>query len=118
MSGQIDGLFKTFRFASAVSGFVRVGVSNGADYGLTADNTGRAVGVLQEDVAASGYGTVKLFNQTYLASITGSPATRGDVLYRAVTGQYSTTGTVTAGILLENVAANGVIAEVYPINLI
>lgn len=120
MASQIDGLFCKMRFAAATSAWLRVGVSNGADYGQLAASTtaGREVGILQEDVAAAGYGTVKLFAQTYMASITGVPVTRGDVLYRGATGQLSSTGTTIAGIALETVGTNGIIAEVFPTGLI
>lgn len=119
MGSQLDGRFKAFRIAAATSANLRVVVSSGTDYVAVANGTtDKAIGILQEDVVADGYGTVKMFNETYLVSVTGAPVTRGDVLYRAVTGQLSSTGTITAGILLENVGTSGIIAEVYPVNLV
>lgn len=75
-----------------------------------------AVGVTTEYVAASGYGTVKLFTApgTYLC-IAASAVTRGSQLYPAASGKVDDSGTTLIGLVaLEAASADGDLIECAP----
>lgn len=75
-----------------------------------------AVGVTTEYVAASGYGTVKLFSAagTYLV-LASKAIARGTHLYPAASGKVSDTGTTRIGLVaLEASGADGDLLEAAP----
>lgn len=108
--------FRTFQAtAVAIGAFKRVKVDSG---GLISVCTGAeaAVGVTQEAIALSGYGTVKLFNApgTFLMCANAA-ITRGNSVYPANSGNITGAGnTAMPLIALEAANALGDIIEVAP----
>lgn len=104
---------KTFQAtAAALAQAVRVQV-NSSGLMLVAGATDPAIGVTTEAVAASGYGTVKLFSApgTFLVTA-GAAITRGAVLYPLAAGKVDDTGTTAMGLVaLEAATADGDIIE-------
>lgn len=101
--------------ATAIALGARVKVdSNGAI--SVAGAAEAAIGVTTEYIAASGYGTVKLFNApgTYLC-IAGGAVTRGAHLYPAAAGKVDDSGTTRIGLAaLEAATADGDLIECAP----
>ena len=114
MGTQVDGFFKTFTFASAISAYravqptVTAGQAQAAVTGATL-----AIGFTQEDVAAGDSGTVKLFHPTYFSTISGTCAV-GDSLSFDASGLVTTlaANTVSAGIALEAATETGAVIEI------
>lgn len=115
MSSQIEGNFRTFGFSSAISAFRLVipstTTAGNADVAVT--GTARAIGVVQQDVAAGDAGTVKLFHPTFLAAVSGTCAV-GDVLRFDSAGQVTSAASNigTAGIALEAATATSAVIEI------
>ena len=105
---QIDGTHRSFTFATAISAFRLVKVT-GANAAAVATN-GSAIGFTEQDVAAAGVGSVKLFSPTYLATVSGAGVVAGAVLHAIADGKVASAGGVTgAGIALEDGTTNDVI---------
>jgi hypothetical protein len=100
MATQIDNPFRTFSFASAVTANTLVAVS-GANAAIAVVTAGNAIGVLQEDVAAAGVGSVKLFNPTQFGIVSPGPVTAG-------ANVFATTGGVLVGTLVTSALTLGV----------
>ena len=115
MSSQIEGNFRTFGFSSAISAFRLVipstTTAGNADVAVT--GTARAIGVVQQDVAAGDSGTVKLFHPTFSATVSGVAAV-GDVVRFDSAGQVTTAASNigTAGIALEAATATSAVIEI------
>jgi hypothetical protein len=92
-----QGEFKTFQAtAVAISAFRRVKVdSNGLI--SVASGTETAIGVVVEDVAASGYGTVQLFGCGTIMLTASAAIARGASLYATASGKVDDTGTHSLG---------------------
>lgn len=108
--------FKTFQAtAAALTQGVRVKVdSNGLI--SVAGAAEAAVGVTVEAIAASGYGTVKLFSApgTYLC-VASAAITRGTQVFPAAAGKVAPTGTTRLPLVaLEAAGADGDIIECGP----
>lgn len=109
--------FKTFQATAAAIGLgIRVKVDS-AGLMLAADAADAAVGVTVEAVAASAYGSVKLFSApgTYLC-VAGVAITRGNQIYPAAAGKIAATGTTLLPLVaLEAATADGDIIECAPV---
>jgi hypothetical protein len=117
MATQIDNTFRTFSFASAISANTIVTAVSGGVNAAEALITGaNAIGVVQEDVTASGVGSVKLFHPTQFGIVSGGPVTAGMNVF-ATTGGVITgslvTAAITVGLALQS-GANGDIIEYAP----
>jgi len=99
MATQIDNTFRSFSFASAISANTLVHVSgdNAAAALVTASE---AIGVVQEDVDASGVGSVKLFAPTQFGLVSPGPVTAG-------LNVFATTGGVIVGTLVTSALTLG-----------
>jgi hypothetical protein len=115
MSTQIDGNFRTFGSASAISAFrfvqpdtTTAGFCNVAVTGAT-----KAIGVTQEDVVAGGFVSVKLFHPTFFATVSGVAAV-GDTLKFDASGLVTTLAAnlVTAGVALEAATSSSAVIEI------
>ena len=119
MSTQNDGLFRSFTFQTAISAYRLVQPGVTAGYAIIATSgTDKAIGVTQDDVAALGVGTVKLFYPTYFATVSGTCAA-GDSLSFDNAGQVTTlaANTVSAGLALEAATATSAVIEIaIPLN--
>ena len=95
MATQVDGNFRTFSFATAISAFRLVKVSG--ENAATAATNGSAIGIVQEDAAANEIATVKLFNPTYFATVSGAGVTAGAVVHAIADGKVASAGGVSMG---------------------
>ena len=114
MGTQVDGFFKTFTFASAISAYRAVQPTSTAGQAQAAvTGATLAIGFTQEDVAAGDSGTVKLFHPTYFATVSGVAAV-GDSLSFDASGLVTTasTNTISAGIALEAATETGAVIEI------
>jgi len=115
MSTQIDNNFRTFGSASAISAFrfVQPDTTTAGFVNVAVTGATKAIGVTQEDVAAGGFVSVKLFHPTYLATVSGTAAVGNTVFFDA-TGLVTTAASnlVTAGIALEAATATNAVIEV------
>jgi hypothetical protein len=105
--------FKTFKAtAAAIAEAVRVTYDSNGLIAASGD-TGISIGVTVEPIAASGYGTVKLFASPGTFFMTaGAAITRGALLYPLASGKVDDTGTTSiAMIALEAATADGDIIE-------
>ena len=103
MATQIDNTFRSFTFATAISANTLVAVTgdNAASALVTAS---LAIGVLQDDVDASGVGAVKLFAPTQFGIVSPGPVTAG-------ANVFATTGGVIVGTLLTSGLTLGIAVE-------
>jgi len=114
MSSQIEGNFRTFTFATAISAFRLVQANTTAGQAVVAvTGANKAIGVVQQDVAAGDAGTVKLFHPTFFCTVSGVAAV-GDVLKFDNGGQVTTLAANigTAGIALEAATATSAVIEI------
>ncbi len=120
MSTQ-NNFSRSFEPAVAISRGRVVSVIASGKVALAPVAATNAIGVVQEDVGTGAWenASVRLFGTgTAMISVTGVPVTAGDVMFLCTNGQVSATdGIVGAsgvriGVLLENVATNGLLAEV------
>jgi len=106
--------YKTFQAtAVAIEANVRVVLGSGGTISV-AGATDLDIGVTQEYIAASGYGTVKLWSApgTFLVQA-GGPVTRGAQLYAVAAGEVDDSGTYKARLVaLEAATAQGDVIEV------
>jgi hypothetical protein len=110
MATQIDNTFRSFTFASAISANTLVAVTgdNAASALVTAS---LAIGVLQDDVDASGVGAVKLFAPTQFGIVSPGPVTAGANVF-ATTGGVIVGTLLTSGLTLGIAVQNGATGEV------
>lgn len=112
---------RSFAVNAAMSAGLRVSVSSNGKIGL-ASSTEPGVGVLQEDCTAESYENpkVRFYGTGSVVCVgTGAPATAGNLVFAAVTGQIVPTAAVTPvwviGRLLESYTVNGSKVEVVPV---
>jgi hypothetical protein len=108
--------YRTFQAtAVAIAEGIRVTVDSNGLISAAGAAVG-AIGVTTEPVAASGYGTVKLFNAPGTFQIQAHAAiTRGAILYPAAAGRVDDAGTTTIPLVALEAATNqGDIIECAP----
>jgi hypothetical protein len=110
MATQIDNTFRSFTFDSAISANTLVAVTgdNAAAALVTAS---LAIGVVQDDVDASGVGAVKLFAPTQFGIVSPGPVTAGANVF-ATTGGVIVGTLLTSGITLGIAVENGATGEI------
>jgi hypothetical protein len=110
MATQIDNTFRSFTFATAISANTLVAVTgdNAAAALVTAS---LAIGVLQDDVDASGVGAVRLFAPTQFGIVSPGPVTAGANVF-ATTGGVIVGTLLTSGLTLGIAVQNGATGEV------
>jgi hypothetical protein len=115
MSTQVDGNFRTFGSASAISAgrFIQPDTTTAGFVNVAVTGATKAIGVTQEDVAAGGFVAVKLFHPTFFATVSGVAAV-GDVVKFDASGLCTTAASnlVTAGIALEAATSSSAIIEI------
>lgn len=112
MASQVDNQFRTFQASGALPAFTVVDV-NAAGLMIAGTNLGQGVGVVQQDVADLGYGSVKLWGGgSFKITVSGIAVTPG-VEYTLITGGYvgstATPGMLTALGSSSNVTAGPVV---------
>jgi hypothetical protein len=117
MATQIDNSFRSFSFASAISANTLVAVAPESNNGAVAVVTASfAIGVVQEDTAAAGIGSVKLFHPTQFGIVSPGPVTAGFQVFAATGGGITgglTAGAITLGVAIQS-GATGDIIEYAP----
>jgi hypothetical protein len=110
MATQIDNTFRSFTFASAISANTLVAVTgdNAAAALVTAS---LVIGVVQDDVDASGVGAVKLFAPTQFGIVSPGPVTAGANVF-ATTGGVIVGTLLTSGLTLGIAVQNGATGEI------
>jgi hypothetical protein len=115
MSTQIDGNFRTFGSASAISAFrfVQPDTTTAGFVNVAITGATRAIGVTQEDVVAGGFVSCKLFHPTFFATVSGVAAV-GNLVFFDATGLVTTAASnlVTAGVALEAASATSAVIEI------
>ena len=115
MSTQIDNNFRTFGTANAISAFrlVQPDTTTAGFVNVAVTGANKSIGITQEDVAAGGFVTCKLFHSTFFATISGVAAV-GDVLKFDASGLVTTAASNigTAGIALEAATATNAVIEI------
>jgi hypothetical protein len=115
MSTQVDNNFRTFGTASAISAFriVQPDTTTAGFVNVAVTGASKSIGITQEDVAAGGFVSVKMFHPTFFATISGTCAV-GDVLKFDNAGQVTTLAANigTAGIALEAATATSAVIEI------
>jgi hypothetical protein len=115
MSTQVDGNFRTFGSASAISAgrFIQPDTTTAGFVNVAVTGATKAIGVTQEDVAAGGFVACKLFHPTFFATVSGVAAV-GDTLKFDASGLCTTLAAnlVTAGIALEAATSSSAIIEI------
>jgi sarcosine oxidase gamma subunit len=110
MATQIDNTFRSLSFASAISANTLVRIS-GDNAGAALVTAGEAVGVTQEDVAATGVGAVKLFGPTQFGIVSPGPVTAGSNVF-ATTGGVIVGTLVTSGLTLGTAINSGTTGDI------
>lgn len=113
MTSENSSGFKTFNAtAAAIAQGARVKVDSAGQISVAAAAE-LAIGVTMEVVAASGYGTVKLFSAPGTFQCLASVAiTRGAQVYPAASGKIAATGTTALPLVaLEAATADGNLIE-------
>ncbi len=110
MATQIDNTFRSFSFASAISANTLVYIS-GDNAAATVVTASEAIGVLQDDTAASGVGSVKLFHPTQFGIVSPGPVTAGLNVF-ATTGGVLVGTLVTSGVTLGVAINSGATGDV------
>ena len=115
MSTQVDGNFRTFGSASAISAFrfVQPDTTTAGFVNVAVTGATKAIGVTQEDVVAGGFVACKLFHPTFFATVSGVAAV-GDTLKFDATGLVTTLAAnlVTAGVALEAATSSSAVIEI------
>jgi hypothetical protein len=115
MSTQVDGNFRTFGTANAISAYrlVQPDTTTAGFVNVAVTGATKAIGVTQEDVVAGGFVAVKLFHPTFFNTISGVCAV-GDTLKFDASGLVTSAASnlVTAGIALEAASATNAVIEV------
>ena len=114
MAIQIDGNFRTFSFATAISAFRLVKVS--ADNAATVATNGSAIGIVQEDAAATEVATVKLFNPTFFATVSGAGVSAGAVVHAIAEGKVASAGGVSMGYAINDGTTGDIIEIAIPLS--
>jgi hypothetical protein len=120
MATQNDQGIRSFSFASAVTANTLISVSG--DNAAQAASTGAsAIGVLQNDVAASSIGAVKLFFPTQFGIVgTSAIVTAGNTVFAVtsgtIIGTYANASTVTLGVAINSGVAGDIVEYVPKFN--
>jgi len=117
MASQNDIGFKSFLASPAISAFKVVDVQSDGSITPVAGSGSRGIGVLQEDVVAAGYASVKLWSApgTFMVQISGGAVTAGTA-YGIITGGYvnavnGTFAPAAVQALSTQVASDGLVTE-------
>lgn len=117
MASQNESGLKTFQASGAISAFLAVDVQSDGTITPVAGNASIGIGITQQDMAAGGYGGVRLWTApgTFLIQVTGTAVTPATT-YAIVTGGFAgavngTFGPASLTALQSGVASNGIVLE-------
>ena len=110
MASQVDSTNRSFVATSAISAFRLVKLDSTENQVVAATN-GAAIGMTQDDASAAQTVNVKLFNPTYLATVSGAGVAVGSVVQAVAAGTVASAGGVSVGYAI-NAGTTGDIIEV------
>jgi len=114
MASQVDSTNRSFVATSAISAFRLVKIDSTENQVVAATN-GAAIGMTQEDASAAQTVNVKLFNPTYLATVSGAGVAVGAVVHAIADGKVASAGGVTVGYAINAGTTNDVVEIAVPL---
>lgn len=116
MASQVDSTSRSFTANAAISAFRLVRLHTVENEVVAATN-GAAIGMTQDDAAAGQLVGVKLFNPTYLATVSGGAAAVavGGIVHATTSGQVASAGGVTVGYAINAGTANDIVEIAVPL---
>jgi hypothetical protein len=108
MASQVDSTSRTFTANAAISAFRLVRLHTVENEVVAATN-GAAIGFTQDDAGAGQLVTVKLFNPTYLATVSGAGVVVGAVVQALSDGRVASAGGVSVGYAINAGTTNDII---------
>jgi hypothetical protein len=116
MASQVDSTNRSFVANAAISAFRLVRLHTVENEVVAATN-GAAIGFTQDDAGAAQTVNVKLFNPTFLATVSGGAAglAVGGVVHATVAGGVASAGGVTVGYAINAGVANDIVEIAIPL---
>jgi hypothetical protein len=108
MASQVDSTNRSFVANAAISAFRLVRLHTVENEVVAATN-GAAIGFTQDDASAAQTVNVKLFNPTYLATVSGAGVAVGAVVHAIADGKVASAGGVSVGYAINAGTTNDVI---------
>jgi hypothetical protein len=113
MASQVDSTSRSFVANAAISAFRLVKLHTTENEVVAATN-GAAIGFTQDDASAASVVGVKLFNPTYLATVSGAGVAAGAVVHATAAGTVASAGGVTVGFAINAGTTNDIIEVAVP----
>ena len=108
MASQVDSTNRSFVANAAISAFRLVRLHTVENEVVAATN-GAAIGFTQDDAGAAQTVNVKLFNPTYLATVSGAGVAVGAVVHAIADGKVASAGGVSVGYAINAGTTNDII---------
>ena len=113
MASQVNSTSRSFVANAAISAFRLVKLHTTENEVVAATN-GAAIGFTQDDASAADVVGVKLFNPTYLATVSGAGVAAGAVVHATAAGTVASAGGVTVGFAINAGTTNDIIEVAVP----
>ena len=113
MASQVDSTSRSYVANAAISAFRLVKLHTTENEVVAATN-GAAIGFTQDDASAAAVVGVKLFNPTYLATVSGAGVAAGAVVHATAAGTVASAGGVTVGFAINAGTTNDIIEVAVP----
>lgn len=108
MASQVDSTNRSFVANAAISAFRLVRLHTVENEVVAATN-GAAIGFTQDDAGAAQTVNVKLFNPTFLATVSGAGVAAGAVVHAVAGGAVASAGGVSVGYAINAGTTNDII---------
>ena len=108
MATQVDSTNRSFVANAAISAFRLVKLHTTENEVVAATN-GAAIGFTQGDASAASVVNVKLFNPTYLSTVSGAGVAVGSVVHAIADGKVASAGGVSVGYAINAGTTNDII---------
>ena len=113
MASQVDSTSRSFVVHAAISAFRLVKLHTTENEVVAATN-GAAIGFTQGDASAASVVNVKLFNPTYLSTVSGAGVAVGSVVHAIADGKVASAGGVTVGFAINAGTTSDIIEVAVP----
>jgi hypothetical protein len=113
MASQVDSTSRSFVPNAAISAFRLVKLHTTENEVVAATN-GAAIGFTQGDASAASVVNVKLFNPTYLSTVSGAGVAVGSVVHAIADGKVASAGGVTVGFAINAGTTSDIIEVAVP----
>jgi hypothetical protein len=114
MASQVDSTNRSFVANAAISAFRLVKLHTTENEVVAATN-GAAIGFTQDDASAAAVVGVKLFNPTYLSTVSGAGVAVGSAVHAIADGKVASAGGVTVGFAINAGTTSDIIEVAVPI---